>query len=186
MSGKSKEGEIRKIEMNGEELKKLYIDLKLGPTEIGQIFGAGRETVRRRLIELDIPRRVARGHKDHFILAPWHKRRNLEYLYIECMCSLAEIGRIYNVSKSTIRDWMIRFDIDRRGFGARGAGINKKMYRNRFYLRQQYLTLGLSTVQIARNLGVNKTIIVRWLKKFNIPRRPANKHKKKSKESCSE
>lgn len=112
------------------------------------------------------------------MLAPWRKRSNLEYLYIECGYSTREIGRIYKIAHTTILDWLEKFNIERRGFGATSSKFNKRMYRNRFYLRQQYITLGLSILQIAKKEKVHKTVIARWLIKFNIPRRPAHRHKK--------
>ena len=117
------------------------------------------------------------NYKEHYRCAPWHDRKHLEYYYNECGYSMAEIGKFYSVSKQTILRWMKKFNIDRRGFGATWSKYNHKKYRNRFYLHQQYVTLGLSTITIARNLGCCKSIIPRWLIKFNIPRRRKGRHK---------
>jgi len=160
-----------------EKLEELYVNQKLGPTEIGKMFGAGRETIRRRLIKFNIPRREVNGN--NFISTPWHIRRNLEYLHNERGYSMHEIGRFYGVSHSTIRYWIIKFNIDRRGFGATYSKFNNRMYRNRFYLRQQYITLGLSTLQIAKKENTHKTVIAHWLAIFNISRRPAHAYKTK-------
>lgn len=118
------------------------------------------------------------NYKELYILAPWHKKANLEYLYNECGYSTREIAKIYKVDHRTIYSWMVKFDIDRRGFGATYSKFNNRMYRNRFYLKQQYITLGLTCLQIAKKEEVHKSMIARWLIKFNIPRRPANRHKK--------
>ena len=90
---------------------------------------------------------------------------------------MAEIGRWYSTSKQTILRWMKKFNIDRRGFGATWSRYNHKLYRNRFYLYQQYVTLDLSTITIAQNLGCSKSIIARWLVKFNIPRKSIGRRK---------
>lgn len=115
--------------------------------------------------------------KELYICAPWHKKENLEYFYCVRGYSLADIGKIYKVSKQIIWKWMKKFDIDRRGCGGTASKYNKRKYRNRFYLKQQYITLGLSISKIAENLGFHKSIIGRWLVKFNIPRRPKGRHK---------
>ena len=164
----------KKIEIDREKLRELYVNRKLGPTEIGKIFGAGRETIRRRLIEYGIPRREP--NRNNFVSMPWRIKRNLEYLYIECGYSMREIGLIYKVTKSTILYWLKKFNIDRRGFGATYSKFNNRMYRNRFYLKQQYITLKLSTLQIAIKEKVHKSMIARWLIKFNISRRPAYRY----------
>ena len=103
----------------------------------------------------------------------------MEYLYNECGYSLADIGKVYKVSKQVVWKWMKRFNIDRRGCGGTASEYNKRKYRNRFYLRQQYTTLGLSISRIAKDLGFHKSIIGRWLIKFNIPRRPTGRHKER-------
>lgn len=117
-------------------------------------------------------------YREFYRCAPWHRKGNLEYFYLECGYSLADIGKIYKVSKQIIWKWMKKFNIDRRGCGGTASKYNKRKYRNRFYLYQQYITLGLSTPEIARNEGICKSIIARWLVKFNIPRRPRGRHKK--------
>ncbi len=119
------------------------------------------------------------NYKERYRCAPWRSKRNLERLYNESGYSMAEIGKRYGTSKQTILTWMKKFDIDRRGFGATYSKYNHKKWRNRHYLKQQYVTLGLSTITIARNLGCSKSIIARWLIKFNITRRPIGRHKGK-------
>ena len=119
------------------------------------------------------------NYKEKYRCAPWHTKRNLEHLYNEYGYSMREIGRIYGVSKQTILRWMKNFNIDRRGFGATYSKYNHRKYRNRHYLRQQYITLNLSTVVIGENLKCSKSIISYWLIKFNIPIRPKGRHKKR-------
>jgi len=164
----------KKIKISRDELEELYINQDLGPTKIGKKFGVGRETIRRRLIEYGIPRREQNGN--NFVSMPWRIKRNLEYLHDECGFSMREIGKIYKISHSTIRYWMIKFNIDRRGFGATYSKFNHRMYRNRFYLKQQYITLKLSTLQIAIKENIHKSMVARWLIKFNIPRRSAYRY----------
>ena len=115
--------------------------------------------------------------KERHLLAPWHRRDNLEYFYNEEGLSIVDIAKLYNVCQKTIHNWMKKLNIDRRGCGGTASRFNKKMYKNRFYLRQQYIAVGLSTLQIAEKLRVHKSISAKWLIIFNIPRRPAHRHK---------
>ncbi len=117
------------------------------------------------------------NYREHYISAPWHKKDNLEYLYCEQGLSLADIANFYKVTKRTIHNWMIKFNVERRGSGGTASRFNKKMYRNRYYLKQQYITLGLSTLQIAEKEKVCKQVIAKWLIIFHIPRRPIGRHK---------
>lgn len=106
-----------------------------------------------------------------YLLAPWHKKRNLEYLYIELGYSTPDIAKFYGCDPTTIRKWMIKHNIPRRSCAGTATKYNKKMYRNRHYLRQQYLILKLSTEEIARKEKVSSTSVRTWMKKFNIPAR---------------
>jgi len=108
---------------------------------------------------------------ERYILAPWHKKRNLEELYNEKGYSSREIAQMYRVDHMTILKWMKRFRINRRGSGGTSSKWNNRMYRNRHYLKQQYVTLKLSTIKIAKKEDVYPSVIRHWLIKFNIPRR---------------
>jgi transposase len=44
-------------------------------------------------------------------------------------------------------------------------------YRNKRWLYEQYIILKKSTIQIAKEYGCSYSVILKWLKKFNIPTR---------------
>jgi len=46
-----------------------------------------------------------------------------------------------------------------------------KLYKDRDWLFDQYINQKKSTPEIAKSLNVNRTTILNWLVKFNIPRR---------------
>lgn len=53
-----------------------------------------------------------------------------------------------------------------------GTGdASRDMYRDKDWLETQYVDLGLSTINIARDCSVSSTTIQYWLEKFSIPRR---------------
>ena len=108
---------------------------------------------------------------ERYLLAPWHKKRILEEMYYERMMSTYDIARYYNCHPSTIRKWMIKHDLERREQAGTSRRFNGRMYKNRHYLRQQYLTLKLSVTEIAKKEGTSGSSVRRWLIKFNIPRR---------------
>jgi DNA-binding CsgD family transcriptional regulator len=52
-------------------------------------------------------------------------------------------------------------------------------YLNQIVLHQKYITEGLSTTKIARELGISRTTVTVYLKKYDIPVRPVGKVKSK-------
>lgn len=48
---------------------------------------------------------------------------------------------------------------------------NKKLYKNKAWLEEQYITLGKEASQIANEQGCNYGVIFNWLHKFDIPLR---------------
>lgn len=51
------------------------------------------------------------------------------------------------------------------------AGNKTPLYRNKEWLREQYLILGKSTNKIGEEYKIAPSTIYKWLVKFNIPRR---------------
>jgi len=50
----------------------------------------------------------------------------------------------------------------------------EKLYRNKKWLKEKYISQGLNTTQIGLYCEVDNSTVGYWLKKFNIPRRPTN------------
>lgn len=84
---------------------------------------------------------------------------------------MRDIAKYYKCHFSTIRKWMIKNKIQRRGFSGTSTKYNNRMYKNRHFLRQQYLILKLSISEIAQKEKTSETSIRRWLRKYNIPTR---------------
>ena len=108
---------------------------------------------------------------ERYILAPWHKKKNLEYLYYELGMSMRDMAKHYNCHYSTIRKWMIKHGLERRGPAGTATKYNNRMYRNRFYLHQQYLILCLSLAEIAEKEHISPSSVRRFMIKYRIPRR---------------
>ena len=56
--------------------------------------------------------------------------------------------------------------------------ITEPNYKNKEWLKNQYITLKKSTVQIAKELNVDSTTINNWLKKFSIKIRTSSEARK--------
>ncbi len=89
----------------------------------------------------------------------------LEKLYWKEGLSLRQIARKFYVSNTHILKFMRTFNIPRRSI------VNRKFYVSKEELEKLYWTRKLSLGQIARKFGVCGTVVLDWMKKFNIPRR---------------
>jgi transposase len=98
----------------------------------------------------------------------------LQQKYWEEEMSMAEIADEAGVHHDTIRKWMERFDIERREIAVANsiqrAGKGKR-YRDEEWLREKYVSEGLSTVEIADICDVHHTTILTWLNRFDIETR---------------
>ncbi len=100
--------------------------------------------------------------------------QNEEWLrqkYVEEKLSQEEIGKLEGVGGSTISYWMQKFNMTTKT----GEQIHRHRkaditYRNRSWLRRQYLTLGKSVRQIAAKCGVSHNTVWLWIKRYKIRR----------------
>jgi len=109
--------------------------------------------------------------------------RNKEWLegkYIEKQLSTYQIGKLYNCSYATIRNWLIKFNIPIRSKNEALhlnyiKQIGNNNYCNKNWLEKKYIKEKLSMTQIAKLCNCNFLTIWCWLKKFNILIRSINK-----------
>lgn len=104
--------------------------------------------------------------------------KNKEWLENEYKTkTIREIANICNTNHQTILRWMKKFNISRRTGKESRLGkqvINPnvdytKPYRNKEWLINEYKTKSVN--QIAKENGITKQSLLKWFKKFNIPRR---------------
>jgi len=97
----------------------------------------------------------------------YHNGAWLEEQYHGMGRTLSEIGSICGVTSSTIADWMERNDIDRRS--QKEAQKPDADYANESWLRKQYIDNDRSMHNIARGCGVSAAVILKWIRRFDIP-----------------
>lgn len=97
-----------KIEIPIRELKRLYFKESLSTSKIANIFKCNAETIRRRLIENDIRRRLYE-RKFNF------KKEELKEFYLKNKLSMLELAKKYGCSQWTLRSNLIREGIKLRG-----------------------------------------------------------------------
>lgn len=155
----------RFINFTKEQLKQMlndyYINQKLSIRQIAKKFNVRYSTIQGWLVKLNIPRREAKAPES--IIIP---KEELIRLYVEEKKSACEIAKIYGTSHSTILEKLRKYGIEIRP--------NKKLVNVenlKEMLENMYLKRELSISQIAKEFGVTKEAIWRWMNKFNIPRR---------------
>jgi hypothetical protein len=100
-------------------------------------------------------------------------------LYWEEKKSLPEIGNIYNLPSGTLHGWMKRHGIPTRSRSEAAllkSPIKIPPYRKLFQL---YQAERKSTSQIAKQIGVCKFTVRKWLKKYKIPLRSSAEGRRK-------
>lgn len=104
-----------KLDIDVNEIKRLYLEEDKSTIEIADVFGCGKETIRKRMVENNIPRR-GRGEanrkkgKNGILENP----NRLRELYWEEEKSLKEIGEICGCFGGTVRRRMLEYDIPTR------------------------------------------------------------------------
>lgn len=87
----------------------------------------------------------------------YKNKKWLEKKYLDEKLSMNMIGGICGVYRTTIRDWLNKFDIKR-----------DKKYIHKDWLIDQYVNKQLTTKQIGEECGISQSTISRNLKKLNI------------------
>jgi transposase len=91
----------RRVELDQEELERLYVYEGLNKSEIAEEMGVHRGTVRSRINEYGIER-------------PYDDNEELRRLYVEEGRSSVEIGDMFGVNHTTILNRLEEFDIESR------------------------------------------------------------------------
>lgn len=91
--------------------------------------------------------------------------------------TMREIADECGVTNTTIGEWMDRHGIDKRDQSAAQRPDGK--YTNREWLATQYHVKGRTLADIGEECDVGPATILKWMRKFDIPRREATDHKKK-------
>lgn len=92
--------------------------------------------------------------------------------------TLTEIASECDVTATTIGQWMERHGIDRRGH--KEAQKPDKPYTDEGWLRREYVDNKRAMSAIADECDVSAAVILKWLRRFDIPTRSANEHQKTS------
>lgn len=101
--------------------------------------------------------------------------QTLKELYWDDGMTMEELANKFGVSHGTIQYWLNKHNIEKRDTG--GYDKNKD-YKNKSWLKGEYLEKEKSAIEIAKECDVSKSTIQHHLKKFDIESRsPGGKNK---------
>jgi len=152
-------------------LRKKYVDKGLSTYEIADQVGAARTTVcawmRRHNIEFRSPsQRVAEGD-----ISPLTNEEWLREEYLIRGRSMYDIADDLGLSYSTVRSYLIEYEIEIRSSSEAGSDGNIKPLYNSDWLREQYENNCRSTYDIAEELNVSRNTVSSWLHRHDIETR---------------
>ena len=93
----------------------------------------------------------------------------LRALYIKKLKGGPEIARKFGVDKGTVMDWLRKYRIPVRS-NNQAVSLAKRTKRpSQAVLRRMYLKWGMSSGQMAKEIGVTTTPVLQWLKAAEVP-----------------
>jgi len=168
-------GGHQKFQRSKDWLYRKYWTEGLSLTEVSKLLGWHPETVRRKFIELGIPRKcpslaVSEARKKGFekrrLNVPYGDKELLQRLYLDEELDSVEIGKRFGVKSSTIMAWLRRFAIPLFPFGyhrrgkkilsdkqREGLSIRAKEIWTRPGYRENQVKLRLGTMAGEKNIN---------------------------------
>ena len=130
---------LKKLQLEKEQLEKLYLKEKLSTVDISKIFNVHYSTIRCYLDKYNIPiKNRSNTVKENTIKALLRENEKkkikisqliLDDMYIEKKLSLRGIANIFHVDKETIRKRLLEFGIKRRNFIHKPTSIERKFMK---------------------------------------------------------
>jgi transposase len=153
---------------NESWLREKYWDEGKSQSEIAHEIDIGITTVSRWMKKHNIETRSkSEGNSG--------KLRDEEWLrdqYKNQQKSMSEIADILGVDSSTVDRWMKKHGIETRSYSeAASTDGNIRKLRDEEWLREQYENREKSQVEIADELDVDESTVIRWMKKHGIETR---------------
>lgn len=166
---------MRKINISKELLIQLYLKKHMSTTQIAKELGVNRQTITNKLKEFNIkvrePNRKKIKTKVSKPIPEYHNREKFYEVYQE-LKSLDLVADHFNINQKTAYLWKKKHNIPTiNAFSYKGVQkINEgKPWCNKEKLEEMYSQY--SSYELAIMWNCNPTTILKWLKRFNIPRR---------------
>lgn len=127
----------------------------------------------------DAPEKVSRTD-----CSPWRDEETLRHFYHGKGYSLLETAEAVGCTEGTISQWCNRLGVETRDpQEARDTGTPEDL-KDESRMRELYLTLELTCQEIADYYDVTSLTVSNWLRRHDIPTRPANRGRKRATIEC--
>jgi len=153
---------------NPEVLRKLYWEEGLSLNKIAKKFSRNSTLILHYMKRFNIKRNPPHGRKLNV------DKETLENLYWRKKLSLGKIAKIFSVNAGTILYNMKKFNISREN---RKPIQLPKINFTKEMLEDLYWKKRLNMNEIAKNFGLSSTLVLKYMKRFGVPRRPSNEEK---------
>lgn len=109
---------------------------------------------------------------------PYQREGWLRREYVEKGRTVGDIAEQFDMSRPGIAHWMDKYGIDRRG--QREAQQSGGLHTDESWLREQYHENERSLSDMAGEAGVTAATVLKYMRRYDIPRRSATDHAKQS------
>lgn len=115
---------------------------------------------------------------------PWRDEETLRYFYWDKKYSLLETAEATGCTEGTVSKWCGRLGVETRDAQeARNTGTPEEL-ESESWLRTEYREKGRTCADIADSVGVTSLTVSNWLRRHDIPTRPANARRDRVTLSC--
>lgn len=150
-----------------EELEDMYYGKGMSQSEIADKIGMSKTTVSRWMKKFCIESRTV--SESHLINSANPSKKKLEDMYWVRKMSTYEIADAIGVSQMTVFTWMRILKIKTRTkFKSKLVNVIKPSKKE---LEKMYWSKGMSSYEIADDIGVSRSTIFNWMKEFGIESR---------------
>jgi len=108
---------------------------------------------------------------------PYQREDWLQHEYVEKGRTVGDIAEQFDMTRPGITHWMDKHDIERRG--QREAQQSGGLHTDESWLREQYHGEGRSLSDMGGEAGVTAATVLKYMRRYDIPRRSEAKHKKR-------
>lgn len=157
---------------NKEWLEREYLEKEKSMNQISSELDSGLGTISYWIKKFNIPRRsigeavsTAKGFSNKHKDEEWLREK-----YLEEEKSLREISDVCDVNNATLLYWLKKFDIPRRSTGESISLSHNdgEIYKNKNWLKDQYIDQAKSVGQIAKEQDTTRSTINGWLDNYDL------------------
>jgi len=107
----------------------------------------------------------------------WRDESVLRELYVGRNMTVREVGEKLGCSRNCVSEWLEKTGVGARPQGHKrdlaGRNVDEFPHRDRERMQELYVERGLTTYEVAKELGCWSTQVGRWLKRHGIETRPS-------------